>query len=445
MKIDTLYSVKIKEHSHIFKESVSVYRDAVDFLISVCLENWETVSSQKDGLRKKKLIEHLVHRTSRYPDPAYPEFDSRFYKFPSYLMRGAIAEALGKASSYKSNLKNWQGADPSSRGSEPSFPKAGYCYPCLYRDNMFIRTGTYEARIKVFVRNTWDWITVRLRKSDVGYITHHCLDRKECAPVLQKRGKQWYLDFCFEEDVTLKDNDIYNSTIVAVDLGINNACTCSVMHSDGTVSGRYFYKLPEEYDCLKRKTDHIKRAQRHGSRDVHNLWAYAKGVNHDISVKTASFIEGIARMHNADGIVFEHLDTFGRKHGSKKQKLALWRKAEVQRIVTDKAHRLGMHISHICAWGTSKLAFDGSGTVLRGSKSTKTGGSYSVCEFTTGKIYNCDLNASYNIGARYFIREIMKTLPVTERQRIEAKVPQCVKRSTCTLATLINLYSALYA
>lgn len=39
MKIDTLYSVKIKEHSHIFKESVSVYRDAVNFLISVCIDN----------------------------------------------------------------------------------------------------------------------------------------------------------------------------------------------------------------------------------------------------------------------------------------------------------------------------------------------------------------------------------------------------------------------
>lgn len=76
MKIDTLYSVKIKEHSHIFKESVSVYRDAVDFLISVCIDNWEIVSSQKDGLHKKKLIEHLVHKTSRYPDPAYSEFSS---------------------------------------------------------------------------------------------------------------------------------------------------------------------------------------------------------------------------------------------------------------------------------------------------------------------------------------------------------------------------------
>ena len=81
-----------------------------------------------------------------------------------------------------------------------------------------------------------------------------------------------------------------------------------------------------------------------------------------------------------------------------------------------------MRISRICAWGTSRLAFDGSGRVLRGRDSAKTNGSYSVCEFSTGKVYNCDLNAAYNIGARYFVREITKSLPVTEGQRVLAKV-----------------------
>ena len=150
-------------------------------------------------------------------------------------------------------------------------------------------------------------------------------------------------------------------------------------------------------------------------------------------------------MYDADVVIFEHLDTSGKKHGSKRQKLALWRKTEVQRITADKVHRLGMHISRVCAWSTSKLAYDGSGTVLRGDKSAKTGGSYSVCEFPTGKVYNCDLNAAYNIGSRYFVREIIKSLPVTEGQRIQAKIPGCAKRSTCTLSTLINLNSALYA
>lgn len=149
----------------------------------------------------------------------------------------------------------------------------------------------------------------------------------------------------------------------------------------------------------------------------------------------------ISTIYNVDTIVFEHLDKEGKVRGSKKQKLKLWRSQEVQAIVTNKAHRLGMRISHICAWGTSKLAYDGSGAVIRGQQ----GGfnTYELCKFKNGKTYNCDLSASYNIGSRYFVREILKSLPERERLALEAKVPQAAKRSTCTLSTLISLNAEL--
>ena len=102
-----------------------------------------------------------------------------------------------------------------------------------------------------------------------------------------------------------------------------------------------------------------------------------------------------------------------------------------------------MRIRRICAWGTSKFAYDVSGMVLRGKDADLA--TYSVCKFTNGKIYNCDLSASYNIGARYFIREILKSLDESLRLDIEAKVPRCSKRSTCTLSTLISLNAALAA
>ena len=236
---------------------------------------------------------------------------------------------------------------------------------------------------------------------------------------------------------------IRDRTIVAVDLGINTAATVSVMRSDGTILGRYFCRLPKETDHLMHSINRIKKAQQHGNRKTPRLWAKVKGINHDISVKTAEYITDIAVLYNADAIVFEHLDKTGKARGSKKQKLKMWRSQEVQSIVTNKAHRLKMHISHICAWGTSRLAFDGSGRVLRGKESERTAGNYSLCEFQTGKIYNCDLSASYNIGARYFIRELLKSLPEKARLRVEAKVPQCSKRSTCTFSTLINLNAVL--
>ena len=70
---------------------------------------------------------------------------------------------------------------------------------------------------------------------------------------------------------------------------------------------------------------------------------------------------------------------------------------------------------------------------------------YALMEFPTGKTYNADLNASYNIGARYFIRHLLKTVTETQRLALEAKVPQVAKRSTCTLSHLINLRSEFVA
>ena len=61
------------------------------------------------------------------------------------------------------------------------------------------------------------------------------------------------------------------------------------------------------------------------------------------------------------------------------------------------------------------------------------------------KEVNCDLNASYNIGARYFIREIERSMPETAWLGVRAKVPGLSRRSTCTLSSLINFHAALYA
>ena len=285
MNITSMYSVKIKEYRHIFKESVEQYRSAADFFINVCLKEWDRITLFEGLKAKQSFIETLTISTSKRPNVQY-NFNLKFYKMPCYLRRAAISEAIGKVSSYKSNLLNWEESDPRTREEKPSSPKAGYCYPVLYRNNMYVREDDYTAQLKVFRNNTWDWITVKLRKSDVDYILHHCKSLKECAPTLQKRGKCWYLDFAFEQNIKFVNTSIKEQTILAVDLGINSSATCSIMRSDGTVLGRHFLKLPKEYDSLNRKISHIKYAQRHGSRKVSNLWNYAKGVNDDIAVKT---------------------------------------------------------------------------------------------------------------------------------------------------------------
>lgn len=437
MHIYTTYKIKIKHYNHIFKDTVAIYRKAVDYLVNVCIANWDELSQIDGSLNKQRYIETLVHATKDNSNPTY-DFDKKFYKMPSYLRRGAISEAIGKVSSYKSNLTNWES---SHNGKAPSIPKAGYVFPSMYRTVMYNQTDDYEAQIKVYIRNTWDWITVELCKRDMDYIYRRCKNRKACAPTLQKRGKEWFLDFPFEENIKLCDTVVYDQTVVAVDLGINTAATISVMRSDGTILGRHFCKLPKETDHLIHSINRIKKAQQNGNYNTPILWAKAKGINHAIASKTANYIMDVAVLYNADVIVFEHLDKDGKVRGSKKQKLKMWRSQEVQSIVTNKAHRIGMRISHICAWGTSKLAYDGSGTILRGKDGEFN--TYELCKFKNGKMYNCDLSASYNIGARYFIREILKSVDESSRLDIEAKVPQCTKRSTCTFSTLVSLNAVL--
>ena len=455
MQIMSSYSVKIKDFSKVFSKTIDLYRGAVDFYIEVIMREWNEFSAITQQIKAVNLAERYSVVTARRPVVKY-DFGKDFYKFPSYLRRAAIAEAFGKVSSYRSNFANWERADKASRGKAPSAPKAGYVFPCLYCDNMYqTMESPYIARVKVFIRNTWDWLTIQLKKSDADYIMRHCFPvsedgqtgalktRKICPPTLRKRGKECFLDFPVEEKVVLTDTEVKDQTIIAVDLGINNACTLSVMRSDGTIVGREFLSLPAEKDSLEHAIGRIKKAQQHGNLKVPRLWAKVNGINDRIAVLTAQFIADKAVLYNADVIVFEHLDRNGRLHGSKKQRLHLWRSQYVQKMVANKAHRLGMRVSHVCAWGTSRLAYDGSGAVLRGRCAGLK--SYSVCKFSNGKVYNCDLSASYNIGARYFVREITKSLPKTVRLQLQAKVPGACKRSTCTLSTLINLNAVLAA
>ena len=444
MKIYSSYKVKIKHYNRIFDQTVRLYRDAVDFFIDVIDTEWDKIADISTSIRRVNAVEKLTIRTSKRPTVSY-DFGKGFYKFPSYMRRAAISEALGMVSSYRSNLDNWTTADPLIRGKRPAKPVAGHVCPAMYRDSSYVRVDDDTARVKVFMRNTWDWLTVSLRRSDVDYIRKHCAGRSECVPVLRKRGKEWYLDFSFEENVKLADKHVSKQKILAVDLGINNAATVCVMAWDGTILGRRFLKLPGEYDSLEHAINRIKKAQQNGAWKMPGLWARARGINDRIAVLTAQYIIDIAAENEVDVIVFEHLELSGRKRGSKKQRLHHWRAQYVQQMVTDKAHRAGIRISRVNAWGTSRYAYDGSGKVLRGKESDKTGGSYSMCEFTTGKIYNCDLNATYNIGARYYIRELIKSLPETERLALEAKVPSIARRSTCTWIDLIRMETVLAA
>ena len=188
-------------------------------LLSACFRSapavpfgeWNVLKEINSIHYRQSHMEKICIKTAAHPEPEYP-FETPekcFYKFPSYLRRLAINEAVGKVSSYISNLERWEDTAPAQKGRKPSLPKAGHAFPVFYHKNMYQRTGDNTAKIKIYIRNTWDWLEVSLKKGDADYIKRHCIDRKECSPTLQKRGKEWFLNFAFKETVVLKYNSFF--------------------------------------------------------------------------------------------------------------------------------------------------------------------------------------------------------------------------------------------
>ena len=309
--------------------------------------------------------------------------------------------------------------------------------PVFYRDVMYReeKEGKDEAYLKLYDGHDWKWFCVRLNHTDMEYLRRNWSGKKASAPTLEKRHHKYFLRFSYTEEVTLTKTPVKEQIICSVDLGINTDAVCTIMRADGTVLGRKFINHPSEKDRMYRTLGRIRRFEReHSSAQSRGRWAYTKRLNIELGRKIAGAIVKNAEENHADVIVFEYLEMQGKISGKKKQKLHLWRKRDIQKRCEHQAHRKGMRVSRVCAWNTSRLAYDGSGSVSRDLTN------HSLCVFQTGKRYNCDLSASYNIGARYFIRELLKPLPVTERSLLEAKVPSVKRRTSCVYADLKELH-----
>ena len=439
-KVVSSYCTKVIGEEKIFRDTVRIYRDALSFLVKVVNAEWDSGLSELYKASQKKAksnVEHFVHGTVGNV-PKYKEFDKRFYKYPSYLRRAAISEALGAVSSYRSNLKRWE--ENGKHGKAPKLQVSRNAMPTFYRDNMYKGEPTGDtAWLKLFRKNDWVWVPVHLRKQDTDFIREHWAGADASAPALVKRNHRYALCFSFEEIVFFEKKPIEEQTILAVDLGINTDAVCSVMRSDGTVLARKFIDFPSEKDRLDTQLGRARRGQReNGYRGGNRHMRKVTRINTDHARKVAPAIVRYAVSMDVDVIVVEHFDITGKANRkSKAQRLHMWRKREIQDIVVHQAHRAGIRVRYVNPANTSRLAFDGSGYVLRDSSNA------SLCRFSTGKQYNCDLNASYNIGARYFIRELLKPVSETERSRLVAKVPEAERRTRCTLSTLFSLYAEL--
>ena len=436
MRTVSSYGVEIRKQNIPVRQTMEIYRQAVGYLTEIYAQVWEELRKIPETKKRFNTAEHMVHMTKK--NTARFDFDLRFPKMPSYLRRSAIQHALGSVSSYETRLGQWK--ETGVLSGRPKLTCRNHAMPVFYRDVMYREgaEGTDEAYLKLYDGHDWKWFRVYLKRTDMEYLRRNWKGKKASAPALEKRHRRYFLRFSYTEEVTLTQTPVKEQIICSVDLGINTDAVCTIMRSDGTVLGRRFIDHPSEKDRMYRTLGRIRRFQReHGSAQTQGRWAYMKRLNTELGKKIAGAIVRYAEENHADVIVFEYLEMQGKISGKKKQKLHLWRKRDIQKCCEHQAHRKGMRVSRICAWNTSRLAYDGSGTVTRDREN------HSLCTFQTGKRYNCDLSASYNIGARYFIRELLKPLPATERSLLEAKVPPVKRRTSCVYADLRKLYSEM--
>ncbi|NEO20998.1 MULTISPECIES: transposase [unclassified Moorena] len=422
------------EQKALFAETVKVYRQACRYLVGIIYTDW----SELGGLTADQLtpaVEKLMHETAKRPNIKYPQFNKAFYKFPSYYRRAAIAFAAGQVSSFVTRYREWQSGNRKKRDSKP--PRlngdAG-CYPALYKGQCYKLHGFDQVEIKVFDGKNWVWTMVQIT---VLRERHQVTTNKMMSPSLIFNDRCCHLSVPFTCKPEKRKPE---ANVTAVDLGINTTATVAVVTHDGTVIHRDFIHLGRDID---RRDKRLKSVSVRASKTMGKGGKLHKGfcsktykkcqrINNQISHIVSKRIVEMAEKFNSEAIVFENLKGWkpkgGRKRSNLRQRFHGWLKAKIRDFTEMKWAELGGRVIEVVAAYTSKLAFDGSGTVKRNSQK------YSLATFPSGKRFNADLNGAYNIGARGVFK-------LTRRNGEEGRSSKRSRRPPRSWACLCDLWT----
>ena len=417
IRTDIWQIVATKEQKRLSQNTVSEFRCSVRCLVGVIYTHWSTIG-KLDAKAQIPAVEKLIHATAKNPSPKYRYFNRRFYKFPSYYRRGAIQFAVGQVSSFVTRYREWQLGIRKRKDAKPPKLNADCgTYPPLYKGQCIrFAEDNQSAAIKVFTGTDWVWTTVGI----TGHRERHlnpCNVRK--SPYLIVNDKSCHLSVPFQIKIPkLKDTE----SVLSVDLGINTTATVSVVNFDGTQSlsaqsrfatmvrkhrsHREFIHPGRDID---RRDKRLKRISQKASLTgklqkgfACGLYRKAGNINREIGQKVSSKLVEIAKQYKVKYIVFEYLKSWrpkgGKKRSTLKQRFHNWLHRRIVNLTEMKWLELGGSVGFVNPRGTSSYAYDGSGKLKRNSSN------YELAIFTTGKQYNCDLSASYNIGARFILR-----------------------------------------
>ena len=441
------YNVEVINNTNklrqIVANTLALYNSALNYVCDVVLKHYDEIK-ELNNLEGRMYLEHLIHNTKN--NIAKYDFDSIYYKLPCYLLRDIESKAIGHIFSYKSNLDNYKKEryNKISNGKkfkkrEPSLSKCNLL-PSFYKGNMYKMISDNKIALKIYEDNDWKYEEFKLKKNDLKYINK--INGKRYNPEIKIIGKKIYIKFTFEiEDLKLQDKELNKRIICGVDLGVNNDATISIMNYEGTILGRHFINTNNK-DLMNHLLNKKRKIQRNSGnyKYLRNLHINNKinSINENIVNHTVNQIIKICLSYGVDVIVFENLrHKFKRAKRSFRARLHRWRKIAVYNKAYEMAHRNGIRVSTVNPNGTSRYAYDGSGLVERDNDN------YSICKFVSGKTYNCDLSASYNIAARYYIRETLKPLDVNSRSELETKASLALSGTKLTYNTFKVLLNVI--
>ena len=299
--------------------TVREYRKFLEPLVLLVNAQWINLVDLKSNQRVNQ-IEKTIHQTANNPNPKHQYYRHvvekypSFRKFPSYLRRAAIADAIGIVSSFHTRYREWQSGIRKHRKAKPPRLTA-MCnnYPSLYKGGQLRYEANYKAvKIKVWDGQDWIW-TDSIQVKSYGLNRHQVSGNEIQSPALVVNQKNCQLSMPIKiQKVDRPASDL----VCSVDMGINNAATASIVGFDGTVKARKFINPARDIDRRNRRRMMISKKSRQ-TRNItksdlakgfcNGLYRKSTNINLEISRQVMRGIIELAKTHGVKVIVFENL------------------------------------------------------------------------------------------------------------------------------------------
>ncbi len=261
IRTDVWKLVMTQEQRRLAILTVAEYRHFLKPLVLIGYWNWEKLS-QLTSNERVNTLEKLIHRTTDNPNPKYYWYFQKassnhpsFRKFPSYLRRAAIQDALGIVSSFVTRWDSWQRGERKHKLDKP--PKlTSMCnsYPALYKGQQVKYHSNFAGvELKIWHGTDWVWMeNLPVRKHGKSRHTRDGAKLLSGSFIANKRNVHLSMPVEINPH-PLPDSDY----VCAIDIGINTTATCSIVGSYGTVKARKFINPARDIDRRDQRSSAI--------------------------------------------------------------------------------------------------------------------------------------------------------------------------------------------